>query len=149
MKTKKQDRKNLLQELDAARVQQDVLVESLTAHEEGLSVLEANLAGLSAVRPGVRAGEVDAAARAVIEEAGHGEHFGHGTGHGVGLEIHENLRIAKDQERELVCGMVFTVEPGIYVPGVGGVRTEDMVWVTEEGAEVLTAGIAKDLVAVG
>ena len=111
-------------------------------------VLEANRAGIAAVRPGVRAEEVDAAARTVIEEAGHGEHFGHATGHGVGLEIHEHLRVAKDQEWELVAGMVFTVEPGIYVPGVGGVRIEDMVLVTENGAEVLTADIPKDWMAV-
>ncbi|MFQ5912255.1 MAG: M24 family metallopeptidase [Nitrospinota bacterium] len=112
-------------------------------------VLEANRAGIAAVKPGVRAKDVDAAARAVIEEAGHGEHFGHGTGHGLGLGVHEGLRIAKGQERELVCGMVFTVEPGVYVPGLGGVRIEDMVLVTGDGAEVLTAQIPKELTAVG
>lgn len=111
-------------------------------------VLEANRAGVAAVRPGARAGEVDAAARAVIEKAGYGERFGHGTGHGLGLEIHERLRIARGQERELARGMVFTVEPGIYVPGVGGVRIEDMVLVTEDGAEVLTADVPRDWTAV-
>jgi len=109
-------------------------------------VLEANRAGIAAVRPGARAGEVDAAARGVIERAGYGERFGHGTGHGLGLEIHENLRIARGQDRELVRDMVFTVEPGIYVPEVGGVRIEDMVRVTEDGAEVLTSDISKDLI---
>ena len=111
-------------------------------------VLEANRAGIAAVRPGVRAKDVDAAARGVIDQADYGERFGHGTGHGLGLEIHENLRIAKGQDRELVRGMVFTVEPGIYVPDVGGVRIEDMVHVTEDGAEVLTANISKDLIVV-
>ena len=109
-------------------------------------VLEANRAGIAAVRPGARAGEVDAAARGVIERAGYGERFGHGTGHGLGLEIHENLRIARGQDRELVRDMVFTVEPGIYAPEVGGVRIEDMVRVTEDGAEVLTSDISKDLI---
>jgi Xaa-Pro aminopeptidase len=111
-------------------------------------VLEANRAGIAAVRPGVRAGEVDAAARSVIEEAGYGKQFGHGTGHGVGLDIHEHLRIAKGQERELVTGMVFTVEPGIYVPDLGGVRIEDMVRVTDDGSQVLTAEIPKELISV-
>lgn len=111
-------------------------------------VLEANRAGIAAVRPGARAQEVDAAARAVIEKAGYGERFGHGTGHGVGLEIHERLRIARGQERELARGMVFTVEPGVYVPGVGGVRIEDMVLVTGNGAEVLTADVPREWTAV-
>ncbi len=108
------------------------------------TVLEANRAGIESVRPGAKAGEVDAAARSVIEKAGYGDRFGHGTGHGVGMEIHENLRIAKGQERELLPGMVLTVEPGIYIPDLGGVRIEDMVRVTEDGVEVLTADIPKE-----
>ena len=108
------------------------------------TVLEANRAGIESVRPGAKAGEVDAAARSIIEKAGYGDRFGHGTGHGIGMEIHENLRIAKGQERELLPGMVLTVEPGIYIPDLGGVRIEDMVRVTENGVEVLTADISKE-----
>lgn len=108
------------------------------------TVLEANRAGIESVRPGAKAGEVDAAARSIIEKAGYGDRFGHGTGHGLGMEIHENLRIAKGQERELLPGMVLTVEPGIYIPDLGGVRIEDMVRVTENGVEVLTADISKE-----
>ena len=111
-------------------------------------VLRANRAGIEAVRPGVKAGEIDDAARSVIQEAGYGENFGHGTGHGLGLEVHEPLRIAEGQERELEPGMVFTVEPGIYLPGIGGVRIEDMTLVTPKGVEILTAAISKDLVAI-
>lgn len=101
-------------------------------------VLAAQLAGLRAIRPGVAGREVDAQARGVIEAAGYGERFGHSTGHGVGLEVHELPRLARLGDEPLQPGMVVTVEPGIYVPGLGGVRIEDSVLVTENGAEVLT-----------
>jgi Xaa-Pro aminopeptidase len=112
-------------------------------------VLAAQLAGLAAVRPGPRGREVDQAARAVIEAAGHGEHFGHGLGHGVGLEVHEAPRLSRTAgEQPLRAGNVVTIEPGVYVPGRYGVRIEDLVAVTEEGGLVLN-GLDKQLTVVG
>jgi len=90
------------------------------------------------LRPGAVAEEVDAAARAVIADAGFGKFFGHGLGHGIGLEVHEGPRLAPGSKAVLRAGMVVTVEPGIYVPGWGGVRLEDDVLVTRHGAQVLT-----------
>ncbi len=101
-------------------------------------VRAANAAGRAAVRPGVPAETVDRAARAVIEEAGYGEYFTHRTGHGLGLEVHEPPYIVAGNERILQPGMTFTVEPGIYLPGRGGVRIEDDVLVTPGGVESLT-----------
>lgn len=101
-------------------------------------VLEANLAGISKVKPGRPIGEVDKAARAVIEKAGYGEFFTHRTGHGIGLDIHESPSVSSDNEQLMEPGMVFTVEPGIYLPEWGGVRIEDDVVVTESGCEILT-----------
>ena len=100
-------------------------------------VLEAQETALAAVRPGPTGREVDAVAREIIDAAGHAEHFGHGLGHGVGLEIHEGPRLSRLGERVLAAGMVVTVEPGVYVPGLGGVRIEDLVAVTADGADVL------------
>jgi Xaa-Pro aminopeptidase len=110
--------------------------------------LEAQLAGLDAVRPGVTGDEADGAARAVIAAAGLGERFGHGLGHGVGLAIHEAPTLRPDSADVLEPGNVATVEPGVYLPGAGGVRIEDLVLVTESGCERLTRA-PKDLVTVG
>ncbi len=101
-------------------------------------VKEANAAGREACRPGVAVQEVDRAARQVIERAGYGRYFIHRTGHGLGLEVHEPPYIIGGNEQELQPGQVFTVEPGIYLPGKGGVRLEDVMLITTEGAETLT-----------
>ena len=110
-------------------------------------VQRAQQAALNAVRPGPEGREIDAVARDIIAAAGHGEHFGHGLGHGVGLEIHEGPRLARTGEAPLVAGNVVTVEPGVYLPGRGGVRIEDLVVVTGDGRRVLS-GTTKDLVDV-
>lgn len=101
-------------------------------------VLNAQLAAIAAVRSGVPARAVDRAARRVIAQAGYGSAFAHSTGHGVGLEIHEAPRLAATSRDILETGQVITIEPGIYLPGWGGVRIEDVVVVREAGAEVLT-----------
>ena len=102
-------------------------------------VLAANRAGLEAVRAGVTGVEVDRAARAVIEAADHGDKFGHGLGHGVGLEVHEGPRLSPVSEDTLEAGMVVTVEPGVYLPGKFGVRIEDLVVVRPDGCEILSS----------
>jgi len=102
------------------------------------AVLDAQRAAVGAVGPGVTTGEVDRAARKVLAKAGLGRYFTHSTGHGVGLEIHEAPKVAKGLKDELLPGMVITIEPGVYVPGRGGVRIEDIVLVTGKGCEVLT-----------
>ncbi|NPV70840.1 MAG: aminopeptidase P family protein [Firmicutes bacterium] len=103
-------------------------------------VRKAQQAALSVIRPGLGLREADAAARSVIVDAGYGEYFGHGLGHGVGLAIHESPRLSpKAPENGMIReGMVFTVEPGVYIPGVGGVRIEDTVVARPHGVEVLT-----------
>ena len=101
-------------------------------------VLDANTAARSAVKPGITCAEVDAAARQVIADAGHAEHFIHRTGHGIGLEGHEHPYISRDNGQKLVPGMTFTIEPGIYLRGQCGVRIEDDVVVTEQGCESLS-----------
>ncbi len=103
-------------------------------------VEEAQQAALDAIRPDASSREVDGAARAVIEKAGHGDHFGHGTGHGLGLEIHEGPRLSPLFDEPIRTGMVFTVEPGIYLPGRYGVRLEDAVVVTDDGYRLLSRG---------
>jgi len=111
-------------------------------------VLSAEEKGLAAVKAGPSGREVDAIARHVIEQAGHGEHFGHGLGHGVGLEIHEAPRLSRTASEEpLRAGNVVTVEPGIYLPDVLGVRIEDLVVVREDAYEVLTS-LPKELTVI-
>ena len=109
--------------------------------------LEAQLAGLDAVRAGATGVAVDGAARRVIDEAGFGEAFGHGLGHGVGLDVHEAPRLAKESGDTLAAANVVTVEPGIYLEGLGGIRIEDLVIVGEDGPEI-TTGFTKDLMSV-
>ena len=107
-------------------------------------VLRAQRAALAAVAPGPLGREVDAVAREIIDAAGHAEHFGHGLGHGVGLEVHEGPRLSRQGDVALAAGHVVTVEPGVYVPGRVGVRIEDLVVVTPGGNEVLTR-LSKEL----
>lgn len=102
-------------------------------------VLSAQQLAIEAVRPGVTAREVDRVARESIADAGFGRYFGHGLGHGIGLDIHELPRLATTSDTVLKPGMVTTVEPGIYIPGWGGIRIEDDVLVTRDGHEVLTS----------
>lgn len=111
-------------------------------------VLEAQVAALAAVRPGPTGREVDAVAREIIAAAGHDEHFGHGLGHGVGLEVHEGPRLSATSDAALAAGQVVTIEPGVYIPGTVGVRIEDLVVVREGGGEVLST-LTKDLQVVG
>ncbi|HTU98170.1 MAG TPA: Xaa-Pro peptidase family protein [Solirubrobacteraceae bacterium] len=111
-------------------------------------VREAELAGLEAVRAGTGGREADAAAREVIAAAGHGDHFGHGLGHGVGLDIHEAPRLSQRSDSVLADGNVVTVEPGVYLPGEFGVRIEDLVVVTEGAPQILTS-VPKELITVG
>lgn len=102
-------------------------------------VLKAQLAAIAKIKPGARCADVDAAARKVIGDAGYGDFFGHGLGHGIGLVIHENPRFSPISKHVLEPGMVVTVEPGIYLPDWGGIRIEDDIYVTKEGHEVLTS----------
>src|SRR5690606_7233985 len=101
--------------------------------------LKAQLAAIEKIKPGAVMADVDNAARSVITKAGFGKEFGHGLGHGIGLDIHEAPRLAANQKRELQPGMIVTVEPGVDLPGFGGVRTEDDVLVTKDGHEVLSS----------
>lgn len=101
-------------------------------------VQQAQQAGLEAVRAGQKGRDADLASREVIEEAGYGKYFGHSLGHGVGLEVHEGPRLSRLSEDTLAPGQVVTVEPGIYLPGWGGVRIEDLVAVTEKGGQVFS-----------
>lgn len=106
-------------------------------------VLSAQMEAIEGVREGVPAREIDKIARDIVEDAGYGEYFGHGAGHGVGLEVHESPRVSAKSDTILKAGMVITVEPGIYIPGWGGARIEDMILVTKEGCEILTSDIPK------
>ena len=102
------------------------------------AVRDAQQAAVEQVRPGVQVGQIDRAARRVLVRAGLGKYFTHSTGHGVGLEIHEAPRLGRGEKEILQAGMVVTLEPGVYLPGEGGVRIEDMVVVTADGCRVLT-----------
>jgi Xaa-Pro aminopeptidase len=102
-------------------------------------VLKAQEAGIAAIRPGAKCQDVDAAARKVIDQAGYAKYFGHGLGHGIGLDIHEGPRLSPISTDELKPGMTVTVEPGIYLPGIGGVRIEDDILVTRDGFEILSS----------
>jgi Xaa-Pro aminopeptidase len=119
-------------------------VELKTAYQ---TTLEGQLSGLEAVRAGVTGIDADAAARTRIDGAGLGEKFGHGLGHGVGLEVHEAPRLSRESTDTLVAGNVVTVEPGVYLEGLGGIRIEDLVVVTDGRPEVLTS-FDKDLITV-
>jgi Xaa-Pro aminopeptidase len=115
-------------------------------HKEIYSiVLEAQLEALDKIKPGMTGKEADAAARDVIRKHGYGDFFGHGTGHGLGMEIHEAPRLSLQGETVLTPGMTVTVEPGIYLPGFGGVRIEDDIVITETGIHILTHS-SKDLI---
>jgi Xaa-Pro aminopeptidase len=109
------------------------------------AVLESQLAGINAVKSGASAGDVDLACRSVLRRAKLDRYFTHSTGHGVGLEIHELPRLARNQREPLAAGMVVTIEPGVYVEGKGGIRIEDMVAVTDRGCDVLTPA-SKELI---
>ena len=111
------------------------------------AVRQAQQAAIEAVRPGRSVGEVDRAARNVLNKKGLARYFTHSTGHGVGLEIHEAPRVARGQSEILQPGMVITIEPGVYLPGRGGVRIEDSVVVTEQGCEVLVP-VRKELMTI-
>jgi Xaa-Pro aminopeptidase len=110
-------------------------------------VLDAQVAALEDVRAGAAGRQVDAVARSAIQAAGHGEHFGHGLGHGVGLEVHEAPRLSQRSDAVLAAGNVVTVEPGVYIPGKFGVRIEDLVVVTDDRCEILTS-VSKALTVV-
>jgi Xaa-Pro aminopeptidase len=126
-----------------------VAVGRVSSKERGwyAAVLESQLAGIAAVRPGATAGEVDEAARKVLKKNGLGTYFTHSTGHGVGLEVHESPRLASGENTVLEPGMVLTIEPGVYIPGAGGVRIEDMILVTKTGRDVLTP-TTKELITI-
>ena len=109
------------------------------------AVLDSQLAGIDAVGPGASAGDVDFACRTALRKTKLDRFFIHSTGHGVGLEIHEMPRLARNQKEPLVEGMIITIEPGIYIEGKGGIRIEDMVAVTRKGCDVLTP-VSKELI---
>lgn len=113
-------------------------------HEVYEVVLEAHLAAIAAVRPGKTCAEIDMVARDIITEAGYGKEFGHALGHGIGLDVHEDPRVHRTTKTKLLPGMVITIEPGIYLPGIGGVRIEDDVLVTARGGESLCS-LPKDI----
>jgi Xaa-Pro aminopeptidase len=111
-------------------------------------VRRAQLAGVEALRAGIGGRDADSAAREVIAEAGHADHFGHGLGHGVGLEIHEGPRLSQRSDAVLQDGNVVTVEPGVYLPGRFGVRIEDLAVVSDGGSDILSS-LPKELITVG
>ena len=110
------------------------------------SVKRAQAAGLTAAKAGISCTALDAVCRNIIEKDGYGEYFIHSTGHGVGTEVHEDPRISKNSEAFLETGMVVTIEPGIYIEDLGGVRIEDTIVITDTGCEVITPKIPKNRV---
>ncbi|MEJ8304552.1 Xaa-Pro peptidase family protein [Saccharibacillus sacchari] len=117
-----------------------VLGEASDRHREVYGiVLEAQLNALDKIRPGMTGREADALTRDIISSYGYGENYGHSTGHGLGMEVHESPRLSKLSDDILKPGMVVTVEPGIYIPGFGGVRIEDDIVITETGIEIITS----------
>jgi len=108
-------------------------------------VLEAQKTSLAAIKPGITGEELDTIARNIISEKGYGQYFGHGLGHGVGLEVHELPHVNVRGKVPMEPGMMITIEPGIYIPDFGGVRIEDLVLVTEDGYKVLSNS-TKDLI---
>ncbi|MFW2332008.1 MAG: M24 family metallopeptidase [Nitrospinota bacterium] len=112
-------------------------------------VLRANQTAIDAIRLGMTGAEIDEIGRSVIREAGYEKEFGHGLGHGIGIDIHEMPSISPTSKSKVKAGMVFTIEPGIYIPNVGGVRIEDMVLVKEDKVEILTSAISKEYTVVG
>jgi Xaa-Pro aminopeptidase len=147
----KSDLTRVLLPRNNSRVSRSIMASSANQDgklEEVYGVVQrAQAAALQAIRPGLKGHEVDATARAVIAEAGYGAYFGHGLGHGLGLQVHEAPTLRPNSEFVLQAGMVVTVEPGIYLPDWGGVRIEDDVLVTPEGCEVLTR-VPRDLAAM-
>lgn len=115
-------------------------------HEIYNIVLEAQLNALEHIRPGMTGREADALTRDIIKGYGYGDNFGHSTGHGLGMEVHENPRLAAGSDTVLTPGMTVTVEPGIYIPGFGGVRIEDDIVITENGIEIITQSTKQLLV---
>ena len=109
-------------------------------------VREAQRAALQGIGAGMSGPEADGLARQVIQAAGYGPRFGHSLGHGIGLEVHEAPRLSRKSEDRLAPGMIVTIEPGIYLEGIGGVRIEDDALVTEAGLETLTASPRDDLI---
>ena len=126
-----------------------VIGEAPEGYEEVHAIVEAAVqAAMKATRPGVAAKEVDAAARGVISQAGYGEYFVHRTGHGMGIEIHEPPYLTSVSETVLEAGMVFSIEPGIYIPGRFGIRLEDIVILREDGPEIFSE-LPRDLRYIG
>jgi Xaa-Pro aminopeptidase len=101
-------------------------------------VKEAHDSAINSIKAGIPCNEIDRKARNIIEKKGLGQYFSHGTGHGVGLSVHENPRISTPSTSHLEAGMVITIEPGVYFPGLWGIRIEDMVLVKDNGCEILT-----------
>lgn len=110
-------------------------------------VLQANLAAEAIIKPGVRLCDIDRAAREIIEKAGYGPQFNHRTGHFIGREVHEYGDVSASFDMPVKAGMIFSIEPGIYIDGEFGVRIEDLVMVTEDGCEILNK-YSKDLIVV-
>ena len=112
------------------------------------SVKRSQAAGLAAAKAGMACADLDAVCRNIIDKDGYGEYFVHTTGHGVGTEVHEDPRLGKESEARLEAGMVVTIEPGIYIEGLGGVRIEDTVVITATGCEIITPLIPKNRVSI-